>query len=365
MYILGDIIKEIETLYPQDLAETWDNVGLLIGSQFQKVNKMLCVLDINEEVVQEAITQKVDCIFTHHPFIFKPLKNLNFDDPTNKLIKTLIMNNISVYTAHTNLDIARDGINDILCSLLEINIAGILEITNNKKLCKFIVYVPEEYYDHVRRVIINYNPCLIGDYKGCTFTSLGEGTFIPLNQSKPYIGEIGSLEVVGERKIECVIEKDNLSDIMQQIKRVHPYEEIAFDLIEIENISKQSGIGRYGTIPKTTVCEYIEKVKEKLSIPYVKLIGESNKVVEKVSVCSGSGSNYIKQAAHVSDLYITGDIKYHDAQEALNIGLTVLDVGHYSSENAALPYVVKHIKNRLSNIEIICSKVDGNVFKIL
>lgn len=364
MYILGDIIKEIETIYPKYLAEAWDNVGLLIGSHTQKVNKMLIALDINEEVVEEAITHKVDCIFTHHPFIFKPLKNLNFDDPINKLIKTLIINNISVYTAHTNLDIADGGINDILCSLLDINQVGLLEITSSKKYCKLIVYVPDEFYSQVRNAMISSNPCLIGNYKGCTFTSKGEGTFIPLDNSNPYLGKVGSLEVAKERKVECVIDKDDLSDIMQQVRKVHPYEEIAFDLIEIENIKKQSGIGRYGTIEKIVVGQYIEKIKKKLSLPYVKLIGDPNKEIEKVSVCSGSGSSYIRQAARVSDLYITGDIKYHDAQEALSLGLTVIDVGHYFSENIALPYVVKHIKTRLSDLDIICSKVDGNVFKI-
>lgn len=365
MYILRDVIKEIEALYPKDLAESWDNVGLLIGTESQKVSKMLCALDVNDEVVQEAIMHNADCIFTHHPFIFKPLKNLNFDHPSNKLIRTLILNNISVYAAHTNLDIAQGGINDILCSLLDITQTGILDVTNDKKLCKFIIYVPEEFYEKVRQVIINYNPCLIGNYKGCTFTTEGEGTFIPLENSNPYLGEVGFLEKAKERKIECVIDKDDLSNIMGEIKKIHPYEEIAFDVFELENMNKQYGIGRYGSIVKTTVQQYIEKIKDKLNLPYVKLTGDPDKIIEKVSICSGSGSSYIRQAARVSDLYITGDMKYHDAQEALSLGLTVLDIGHYFSENAALPYVAKQLKTRLYDLDIICSKVDGNVFKIL
>lgn len=365
MHTLGQLIGELESYAPTYLAEKWDNVGLLIGSRKQSVNKVLCALDINLGVIEEAIAKQVDCIITHHPFIFKPLARIDFDTPRGEMIRLLIQHNIAVYSMHTNWDIASGGINDILSNLLGLKEAKPLVVTHTEVVRKLAIYTPMEAAEAVRAVLMEANKCKIGNYKGCTFMLEGEGSFIPLEGSNPYIGAIGKCELVREVKIECIAFEKDIHTIMEEVAKVHPYEEIAYDIYKLQHIKHVEGIGRHGECSEISQEELINKVKEIFKVPYVRVIGEATELIKNIAICSGSGSEFIDQAARTSQVYITGDVKFHEAQYALEQGLIILDVGHYASENIAMTYLKDHLTKQFQSLEIYASEIDGEVFKII
>lgn len=361
MPILNEVISALEKLAPKHLAETWDNVGLLLGSREEQISKVLCALDLNEEVVEEAIGLGVDCIITHHPFLFKPLKQINLDVASGKIIAKLIKANIAVYAMHTNYDITEGGLNDYLCAGLGLNQIEILQTTKEEKMCKCQVYVPTTYAETVREVIVTHNPCKIGAYKGCSFMTSGEGTFMPLEAANPYIGTVGNLERVKECMISFMSEASQIKTIMAAIQQVHPYEEIAYDVFELENVTKCYGIGRVGVLPEALDLEtFITRVKQFFEVPYVRVTKVSKGTkVKRVAICSGSGAEYIGIAAEKADVYITGDLKFHEAQMAYELEIPVIDVGHYSSENKALIPIGQCITSEFETCKVIYSKVDG------
>ncbi|WP_069997539.1 Nif3-like dinuclear metal center hexameric protein [Cellulosilyticum sp. I15G10I2] len=365
MYLLKEIIKVLEEIAPPKLAESWDNVGLIIGSKKQEVHNILCALDINQDVISEAVKNDIQCIVTHHPFIFKPINKINFDNQQGEMIRKLIFHNISVYAMHTNYDIVRGGTNDILCDKLNIYNTEILHISQREALYKVAVYVPEMYFEQVRNIIIKHDICDIGSYKGCTFTMAGEGTFIPVEGSKPYLGELGQLEKVYERKIEFIAHQHNVESIQQLIREQHPYEEVAFDIYTLNNNSRLNGVGRYGELEQEMTLEaFIAKLKKTFNLSYIRMTVPVNTMIKKVAVCSGSGAEYIKEASKVADAYVTGDIKFHDAQRARDLGINVFDIGHYTSENIAMQYIASCLNSKLEGLYAMISEVDSEVINI-
>lgn len=365
MYALGEIIEELELLAPTYLAEKWDNVGLLIGSKNQPIHKVLCALDVNLEVIKEAIEEKVDCIITHHPFIFKPMSRIDFDTPKGEMIRMLIQNNIAIYSMHTNWDIAAGGINDLLAEAFGLENAKPMDITYEEPVYKLAVYAPRENVQSIRETIIAHNPCEIGHYKGCTFTGEGTGSFMPLEGSQPYIGVTNQLELVEEVKIESIVYLKDVNNLMKQVTEVHPYEEIAYDLYPLKNLKSYEGIGRSGLIKPISLEDLVAKVKQIFGVSSIRIVGDSKKTITKLSICSGSGADYISKAASLSEVYITADIKFHEAQAAIEQGLVILDVGHYASENIAIPFIKEFLQEKFRGLEIDCSQVSGEVFRTI
>lgn len=363
MYTLKDVMTCLEQLAPTHLAEKWDHVGLMIGGGGQQISRVLCALDLNLDVIDEAIEKGVELIVTHHPCFFKPITGIDYDTVMGQMIQKLVKHDIAVYAMHTNLDIAKGGINDYLAKQLELKSVSALATTARTSLQKLVIYVPQTHYNVVRDALVNTNQCTIGNYKGCTFGTQGKGTFMPVEGSKPYIGSQGDLETVEEVKIECMIHPKDLSSIMDAVKQVHPYEEIAYDVFTLENIAETEGLGRVGMCEPIEIEALINKLKQVFNIPYVRLTGKMEGKVSKIALCSGSGSSFIGVAAAKAEVYITGDVTFHEAQNALNRGLTVIDVGHYASENVAMPLIKNYLEIHCDKLEILCSTVDGETFK--
>ncbi|MBP3887153.1 MAG: Nif3-like dinuclear metal center hexameric protein [Cellulosilyticum sp.] len=359
--ILKDIMNVLEQFAPLYLAESWDNVGLMVGSKHKTVNKVLCALDLNEEVIEEAIMQEVDCIITHHPFLFKALKRIDLDSTQGAMLEKLIANQIAVYSMHTNYDITWGGLNDELAHGLGLQDIKLLETTYEEQLYKCVIYVPLTHYESVREAIVNNMTTQIGDYSGCTFTSgEGEGTFIPLEGSNPYIGKQGIFEKVKECQVSFMGTNAEIQHILQAVKKVHPYEEVAIDVFELKNMKKQYGIGRYGRLEKAvSLDEWIQTVKAYFKIDYLRVTDPTPKMIQTVAICSGAGSSFIGSAARVADVYITGDLKFHEGQMAKSLGLVVLDVGHYASEHRALEPIGRCIEAQFKNCQVLYSKMNG------
>lgn len=364
-----EIIKELEAFAPSYLVEDWDNVGLTVGQKDKEVKKVLVALDVIPAVIEEAISMKADLIVTHHPMIlFQKIKNIQSDTSLGAKIYDLIKNDISAYCAHTNLDVAFGGTNDVLAELAGLTDVKILEETNSEKLKKIVVYVPQSHAEAVRHAIFQKDGGHIGNYANCTFSCEGMGTFLPLEGTKPFLGQWGVLEKAKEIRLETVVPESLLQEVLDAVRQAHPYEEMAYDIYHVEQKGKRYGIGRIGILKQPMTFEaYGVYLKEKLGLDAIRLVGEKQKQIRTVGLCTGSGVEFMQKAKKMgADAYLTGDIKYHEAQKAIEMGICVADVTHYASEVLIVPvlknYLQKKAIQRRWDIEVVESSINGQVF---
>lgn len=333
---LSEVIKVIETIAPKALAEVWDNVGLQMGSYHQPVKRILLTLDVTPLVIEEAVNENADLIIAHHPFIFKGLKTLSQDNEKGRLIAQLIKNDIALYVAHTNLDKAEAGLNDFLARKLSLTSIRTLNPSNPETFYKVMVYVPTEMTEKIIEVFGKNGAGAIGRYDFCTFRTSGVGTFRPLLGSNPFIGQINSIEKVAEDRIEAIVPGGLLKNLINQLKKNHPYEEMAYDVYPLENgrLLNQNGLGKIGLLKEPmTAIEFSLYVKNKLNLSFLRGGGIPPDTVRRIALCSGAGADMIGIAkSQRADVLITGDLKHHDAQRAAESNFWVLDAGHFGTE---------------------------------
>lgn len=368
---LKNILGIIETLAPKHYAMKWDNVGLQIGSENDDIEKVMICLDITEEVLEEAIGHGIDLIIAHHPMIFSPLKSVSKEDMKGKLIYKAIQHNVNIYAAHTNVDIAPEGLNDVVANRIGLKNVEILDILEREKLYKIVVFVPEEYEEKVADALAQGGAGHIGNYSHCSFRNSGMGTFKPLEGTNPFIGEKGKIEKVQETRLETIVSLNNLNKVISSMLQAHPYEEVAYDIIPLENSGDQRGIGRMGDIEEPKILnEIVVDMKSIFNLKRVKVVGDLQDKIKKIAIVNGSGADYIELAKNKHcDCLITGDVKYHDAQRALELGIAVIDAGHFETEiffvDLIAAYLKREFKNKKMNIEIIKSDTKINPFKVL
>ena len=311
MVTMKDIAQAIESQAPLQLQESWDNCGLQVGSMSSTVQRVLTALDVTPEVVAEAIEQQVDAIVTHHPMIFKGIKSINTDTMQGKMIKDLLCHRINVYSAHTNLDVTAGGLNDEVAIRLGLQDIQGLEETGRDVAYKVAVYVPITHSEQLRQAMGNAGAGHIGAYSHCSFSVAGEGRFLPLEGTNPFIGQVGAIETVQEERVETVVPKKLLGQVLAAMKEAHPYEEIAYDIVALENAYDAHYIGRIGNLPQPLSIEEFKEVLQS-AFPHSTLRwgGAKQSSIQRVGLCTGSGAEFIKIAAkQKADVYITGDLK--------------------------------------------------------
>lgn len=347
------IIGIMEKLTPVSLAEDWDNVGLQLGSPDKKVSKVLVALDMTDRVAEEAVSKEVDMVITHHPFIFSPVKSLREDCYTGRVASVLVRHGIALYCAHTNLDNAPNGINEALAGMLGLLDVEKLHVTSQGAYNKLVVFVPEGYRDKVLMAAAEAGAGCIGNYSHCTFQTPGTGTFLPGGSTNPFIGKPGQLERVNEYRIETIVPAELTRAVVDAVLEVHPYEEVAYDVYRLQNERDGDGPGRIGRLPVSkTLAEFAKEVKVTLRLDSIKLSGQPDRYVTKIAVCGGSGGSLIERAAQMgADVFITGDIKYHDAQRALELDMALIDAGHYGTEKIAVDIIKSHIENGIGALD--------------
>ncbi|WP_172249754.1 Nif3-like dinuclear metal center hexameric protein [Saccharibacillus deserti] len=328
------VIQLMEKFAPKALAVENDKIGLQLGTLNKEITKVLVALDVTDEVVDEAIAIGANLIVAHHAIIFRPLAHLRTDTPMGALYEKLIKHDIAVYISHTNLDVAEGGMNDWMASLVGIAEPKPLEELQSEKLYKLVVYVPKSHHQGVLDAILAAGAGTIGEYSHCSFNTEGTGTFLPGQQTNPYLGSPGKLERAEEIRIETVLGESRRSKIIQAMLKAHPYEEVAYDLYALEQKGKSFGLGRIGRLaqPKT-LAELTETVKRGFDVPAARVVGDPGRLIKKAAVLGGSGSRYIHHAIRQgADVLITGDIDYHTAHDALMAGLSIIDPGHNSEK---------------------------------
>ncbi len=365
MITANNVADAIRKKAPEYLAESWDNVGLQIGSFDQPVKKVLLTLDVTNEVVDEAVAGGFDMIVSHHPFLFQGLKTINTDDYKGKLVEKLVKNGICVYSAHTNLDKANLGLNDYIAGKFDLDERAPLKPDKDEQLYKIVVYVPTDYTEKILKVLGDGGAGFTGDrYSHCSFRVTGEGRFKPLDGSNPFIGTPGEVVKVNEDRIETIVDGRILKDLFPALKEAHPYEDMAYDLYPVEqaDIMKKSGLGKIGTLEKEMEPEeFIEFTKKALNIKHLRTAGEPPESVKKVALCTGSGAEFIGLSkVKGADVYVTGDLKYHDAQRARENGMWVIDAGHFGTEKQVVNLLEEMIRGRFGDGEIETRVSDKN-----
>jgi dinuclear metal center YbgI/SA1388 family protein len=324
-----EVIQLFEQFSPKGLAMEGDKIGLQIGRLNKKVERIMIALDVLENVIDEAIEKNVQLIIAHHPIIYRPLKNLLTDTVQGKMIEKLVKHDIAVYAAHTNLDVAKGGVNDLLAIALELEDAEVLVPTFDTKLKKLAVFVPISHEEVIRKVLGDAGAGFIGNYSHCSFSATGKGRFMPGENTNPYIGEAGRLEEVEEVRLETIVPEPLLKKTITAMIKAHPYEEVAYDVYPLENKGEVLGLGRIGKVPEMTLGEFAQKVKTALDVGNVRVVGDLSSKIKKVAVLGGDGNKYFMNAKFQgADVYVTGDIYYHTAHDAAMQGLNMIDPGH-------------------------------------
>lgn len=363
-----EIFNLVEEMAPRSLAESWDNTGLQVGHPGSEVDRIMLALDVNMNVAREAREKKAGLIISHHPLFLNPYRSINLGRPEGELVSYLIRNNIAVYSAHTNLDNAAGGVNSVFAEKLGLEDVSVLQRAGQERYIKLAVFVPAGHVEDVRNALSEAGAGWIGNYSHCTFMTRGTGTFKPLDGTNPYIGRAGEIEKVEEYKLETIVPYGKLDIVIRAMLKAHPYEEVAYDLYPLENAGPAYGPGRVGILSEpVSFRQFAEKVKDALSLPAVRLGGDLESNVYKVAVCGGSGAGLWTDALSAgADVFVTGDVKYHTAQDMLAAGLKFIDAGHYGTEVFIMPvlrsYLVERCKAAGINVEILLSQTNTDPF---
>ena len=358
--ILSEITSFLNSRVPQSLQESYDNCGLLIGNTDAEITGALICLDITEEVLDEAVEKNCNLVISHHPLIFSGIKSLTGHTDTERIVIRAIRGNIAIFALHTNLDNHFEGVNNFLCSKLGILNPEILKPIPGI-LRKLVTFCPSSHAGQVREAILNAGAGQIGNYDSCSFNSDGEGTFRALEGANPFVGEMGKIHTETEIRIETIFPAYLENAVISALKKTHPYEEVAYDIYPLTNLHERIGAGMIGSLPKAVDAEeFLSSVKNILSIGCIRHTEIKNKKVQRIAVCGGSGSFLINDAIICNaDIYMTGDIKYHDFFIPGN-RMILADIGHYESEQFTKELIYTLLKKKFTTFALFISGTNTN-----
>ena len=350
---------------PLAYAEDFDNVGLLIGNKNEESTGILVCHDALENVIDEAISKKCNLIVCFHPILFSGLKKITGKNYVERAVIKAIKNDIAIYAVHTALDNHKEGVNKIFCDALGLKKTKIL-VPKENFIQKLVTYTVPENLEQLRNALFGVGAGKIGNYEDCSFNSEGIGTYLGNENSNPQIGERFEFVKAKEIKIEVVFEKQLQSKILKALFSNHIYEEIAYEIYNLQNSHQNIGLGMVGELEKPmNEKEFLEFVKEKMQCGSIRHSTFIGKKIQKVAVLGGSGSYAIKNAIQAqADVFLTADLKYHQFYEAEN-QMLLADIGHFESERFTKNYIVDFLKKKIPNFAIIFSEENTNPVKYL
>ncbi len=357
---------------PLAYAEDFDNVGLLVGNQDEEVSGVLVCHDALETVVDEAINKKCNLIVCFHPILFSGIKKITGKNYVERSILKAIKNDIAIFAVHSALDNHQDGVNKIFCDALGLTNTKIL-IPKQNFIQKLITYTTLENCEKLKNSLFEVGAGKIGNYDNCSFSSTGNSTFCGNENSNPVVGNRFELVKNEEIKIEVIFEKHLQNQILKALFSNHIYEEVAYEIYNLENLHQNIGLGMIGELEnEMQEQEFLEFVKLKMQTQVIRHSEFLNKKVKKVAVLGGSGSSAIKNAiAAGADVFLTADLKYHNFYEAEN-QIVLADIGHFESERYTKNYIYDYLTKKIINFtnsnllnKIYLSDVNTNPVKYL
>ncbi|HOP02952.1 MAG TPA: Nif3-like dinuclear metal center hexameric protein [Tenuifilaceae bacterium] len=358
--IVREVTSILEQLAPLAYQESYDNAGLQVGSPAAEVEGILLCIDVTPEVVDEAIARRANLIISHHPLIFSGLKRITGSTYVEKALIKAIENRISIYSAHTNIDSVWNGVSMKIANLLELSNLEILDKAENQ-LVKLVTFAPQKNAQEVRLAMFGSGAGQIGEYDQCSYNTEGTGTFRAGEGTNPHVGLVGEAHFEPETRIEVIVPKPVLSNVIAAMQQAHPYEEVAFDVYPLLNKNPRAGIGMLGTLPTPLLEEeFLLKVKSTFSVGSVRHTNFLNKPVSRIAFCGGSGAGLISKAiAAKADVYLTGDIKYHQFFDA-DGKILLADIGHFESEQYTVDIFYDLLTKKIANFAVLKSNVSTN-----
>jgi dinuclear metal center YbgI/SA1388 family protein len=354
--LLRDLTALLDQWYPPALASDWDAVGLACGDPEQPVRRVLLAVDPAPAVVEEALAWEADLLVTHHPLLLKGVHSVAATSPKGRTLHRLIRGGCGLFTAHTNADAPARGVNESLALALGVEDPQVIVPDPADPLDKLVTFVPHENAEEVRAAITEAGAGRIGDYDSCTYTSEGEGRFRPLDGATPAIGRVGEVEVVAESRVEAVFSRGLRRQVLEALRAVHPYEEPAFDVLELADIPgagrSARGSGRIGRLTEPmTLRAFAGQIADALppTAHGVRVGGDPDRMVETVAVTSGAGDFLLDTVLGTdADVYVTSDLRHHRAGEFLeHDGPGLVDIAHWAAEWTWLPVLESTLMDAL------------------
>jgi len=367
---ISRLIDTLEHIAPAHLAESWDNVGLIVGDRDRALEgPTLVTIDLTPEVVQEALDAACRVIVSYHPPIFQPLRRLNADSVRGRLLVRAIEAGMAVYSPHTALDAVVGGMADWLADGLHADGAGSGDrralipapMRDPRQTHKIVTFVPAEHAERVRHALASAGAGRIGEYELCSFTIAGQGTFLGSEASNPSVGRRGALETVDEVRLEMVCPGSAIAILIETLRAFHPYEEPAFDVYELgPRPDRRVGSGRRVVLDQPATPEEIaRRMRDYLGMERLRLAEASGGPVSHVGVCPGSGAELIDAAIeNECTLFVTGEMKHHELLNAMDRGCSVILAGHTNTERGYLPRYVQRINELMPEAQAFVSKAD-------
>ncbi len=361
---ISDIIKAIEEYAPLSLQENWDNAGIQVGVVQQEAKGALLCVDVTEAIVDEAIDRNANIIISHHPLLFHGLKCITGNTPVERIVAKALKNDIVIYSAHTNMDSALGGISWTTGQMIGLTNMRTL-VPQQSGLMKLSVFVPTSSCRMVCEAMWQAGAGQIGNYDRCAYMVDGRGTYRPLDGSTPAIGKVGQEHIEPETRIEVVFPANVSNRVIQAMLMAHPYEEPAFDIIKLENRAS-TGLGIIGELKKPMRgIDYLAIVKNTLGIGAIPYSGNATDIIHRVALCGGAGAEFIDVAiAAGANLYMCGDLKYHDFTSH-NDQILIANIGHYESEQCAKGIFYDIIQKKFPNFATYYAEKEKNPISFL
>lgn len=363
--IVRDITQCLEEIAPSAHQESYDNSGLIVGSPTMELTGVLICLDSTEEIIDEAIANNCNMVIAHHPIVFSGLKRFNGSDYIQRTIIKAIKNDIAIYSIHTNLDNATEGVNAMIGEKLGLINTRIL---SPKKgiLKKLATYAPSMNKEKVLNALFNAGAGNIGNYDECSFSHEGEGSFKANENAEPHVGEINKRHLEKEVKIEVIVPSHLERKVVKALLKAHPYEEVAYDIYTLENKNNYVGSGLIGELPEPVESlAFLKSLKSNMQTECVRHTDVLKKNIKTVALCGGAGSFLLGTAiGQGADVFITGDFKYHQFFDA-DGKIVIADIGHYESEQFTKDLIYRILSEKFSNFAFLLSKVNTNPINYL
>lgn len=349
-----DVAAALEKLAPLELAYDWDAPGFALGDPDSEIQRVFVALNFSRHVLAQSGASAGDMLITHHPPIFRALKYLCADDPHVRLLLDAAQRGVTVYCAHTNLDVTPGGVNTVIAERLGlVDIRPLLPVDHAKRF-KVVCFVPESHLEAVRDAAAGAGAGVIGDYTHCTFSSPGTGTFVPGEGSDPYTGEKGALNEEPERRFEVITPVAHLGRTIARIVAAHPYEEPAYDVYPLHGSDPAVSLGLRGCFEEPlTLDAAARRVKETLRVGHVRVVGDPHRMVRSVGVLGGAGGGEIARLPGDLELFVTGDVRYHDALAAAAKDVAVIDAGHDGLEQWARAALRKCVQRAFPDLPVV------------
>lgn len=357
---VSDVISELEKLAPSDYAEDFDNVGLLVGDKEAEVTKILVTHDTLESVVEEAVEKGANLIVSFHPIIFSGLKSLTGKNYVERAVMKAIKNEVAVYAIHTAYDNSIHGVNHIISTYLGLKNTRIL-IPQKGTLEQLVTYVPDAHAEKLRNALFEAGAGSIGKYDSCSFNISGKGSFRAKEGADPFVGSIGELHYENETRVSVVFERHRRAKLLRMLRDHHPYEEVAYEILALENNDKNIGMGMIGELDREMEGkEFLKFLKERMKAESVRHSEILSGPIKKVAVLGGSGSFAIEAAlGRGADAFVTADLKYHDFYRAEG-RILLADIGHYESERYTKVGLTSYLSEKFPNFAILKSEINTN-----